>query len=217
MSAFATFAVNGTGFEEKFPGVTTHLLTLSSNFIIPFFREYMLALGLGDVSKESCLYKLRHGHSIAIVVGGARESLVAIEGEHILHLKNRKGFVKIALQTGASLVPVCSGGENRLYSWKYVPEGSRLRKVQDWMREKLGFTIPNFIGRGIFQYDFGLISYRKTIDTVIGAPISVEKVEHPTHEQVDALHSIYIQELTKLFDAYKDKFATDRKTELIIQ
>lgn len=41
----------------------------------------------------------------------------------------------------------------------------------------------------------------------MGAPIEVEKVDSPTQEQIDSLHSKYMQELETLFDKHKDKFA----------
>ena len=40
------------------------------------------------------------------------------------------------------------------------PEGSRLRKFQEWMKAATTFTLPMFHGRGIFQYTYGLIPYR---------------------------------------------------------
>ena len=45
------------------------------------------------------------GNAAIIVVGGAAESLEAIPGAATLTLKNRKGFVRMALKTG--LVVVC--------------------------------------------------------------------------------------------------------------
>ncbi|KDD73424.1 diacylglycerol acyltransferase, partial [Helicosporidium sp. ATCC 50920] len=103
------------GFSDLFPGVQVHLLTLAVNFMLPFFREYLLAHGHGDVSRDSCLRLLRRGHSIAIVIGGGAESLYARPGRHELVLRRRQGFVKLALDTGASLVPVYCFGENNTF------------------------------------------------------------------------------------------------------
>lgn len=52
--AFAAFATEALGFKQLFPGITNTLLTLDSNFRIPFYRDYALAMGLASVSKESC-------------------------------------------------------------------------------------------------------------------------------------------------------------------
>jgi len=49
------------------------------------------------------------------VIGGANEAMDAVPGLHKLTLKNRKGFVKIALKTGADLVPIYAFGENELF------------------------------------------------------------------------------------------------------
>lgn len=61
-----------------------------------------MAGGVCDVSKESINHCLQagSGNAAVIVVGGAAESLEARPGSHKLTLKNRKGFVKIALQNG---------------------------------------------------------------------------------------------------------------------
>ena len=62
-----------------------------------------MAYGICDVSKESILHlcsKKEGGNAIVIVVGGAAESLDAHPGSATLTLKDRKGFVKMALMTG---------------------------------------------------------------------------------------------------------------------
>ena len=48
------------------------------------------------------------------------------------------------------------------------PRGPRITRmgVQDKLQKMMGFALPLFHARGIFQYSFGLIPYRKHIHTV---------------------------------------------------
>lgn len=59
--AFAAFSTEALGFSQLFPGIKNTLLTLDSNFRIPFYRDYALAMGLASVSKESCENLLSRG------------------------------------------------------------------------------------------------------------------------------------------------------------
>jgi 2-acylglycerol O-acyltransferase 2 len=59
--AFAAFATEALGFSQLFPGITNTLLTLDSNFRIPIYRDYVLAMGLASVSRESCENLLSKG------------------------------------------------------------------------------------------------------------------------------------------------------------
>jgi len=80
-----------TGFSAAFPGIKPHLLTLTTNFHVPLYRDILLALGICSVSKESCsnILKSGPGSSITIVVGGAAESLSARPGTADLTLRKR--------------------------------------------------------------------------------------------------------------------------------
>lgn len=100
--AVATFATSGTGFSSAYPGLTPHLLTLASNFKMPLYRDILLALGIGSVSKQSCsnILKEGNGSAICIVVGGAAESLNARPGTADLTLKRRLGFIRLAIVHG---------------------------------------------------------------------------------------------------------------------
>ena len=82
---------SATGFSEAFPGIVPHLLTLTSNFRIPLYRDVLLALGICSVSKASCsnILKKGAGQAITIVVGGAAESLSAHPGTADLTLRKR--------------------------------------------------------------------------------------------------------------------------------
>jgi 2-acylglycerol O-acyltransferase 2 len=61
MGAFASFSTEALGFSQLFPGIRNTLLTLDSNFRIPIYRDYALAMGLASVSKESCENLLSKG------------------------------------------------------------------------------------------------------------------------------------------------------------
>ena len=128
-----------------------------------------------------------------------------------LYLKQRKGFVKVALENGASLVPVFGFGENELFEQIENPEGSFLRKVQNQLQNRLGFAIPLFHGRGIFQYNFGLLPRRHPIDVVFGKPIKCPKMtkEQITPQIIDQFHTQYCNELKSLFDQEKSKYYGD--------
>lgn len=40
----------------------------------------------------------------------------------------------------------------------------------------------------------------------MGEPITIPKLEHPTQQDIDLYHGIYMESLVKLFDKHKTKF-----------
>ncbi len=168
VAAVANLGTDATEFPESFPGITPHLLTLATNFTIPLFRDCIMAMGLCSVSKRSCEAILRKGKgsAIAIVVGGASESLAAHPGTADLTLRRRLGFIKIAIRNGADLVPVFSFGENDVYEQLSNEEGTKIYALQKRFQSLFGFTLPFFHGRGLFNYSIGLMPYRHPIVSV---------------------------------------------------
>lgn len=157
------------------------------------------------------------GASVAIVIGGAQESLYSKPGTADLAVLRRKGFVAMALKQGASLVPVFSFGENDLWNQVDNSEGSLLRKIQETMKRYISFTLPLFHARGVFQYDYGLLPYRKPIVTIIGAPIDVPRLletDESFRAQVDCYHQQYLDALRNLYDAHKDVYHKDRVSDI---
>ena len=67
------------------------------------YRDVLMSLGVIDVSRHSLEYNLTQkgtGHSVVIVVGGAAEIREMGFDSYALIVKRRKGFIKLALQTG---------------------------------------------------------------------------------------------------------------------
>jgi len=221
VGALCNFATDATSFSRLFPGIDLRLLTLSMNFRVPFFREYLLGMGINDASRESCVQNLSRGagSSVMLVVGGARESLATKPGQIDLVLEHRKGFVKIALTTGASLVPVFSFGENDVFG---VYHSARVERWQLAMQKRLGFAIPLFFGRAltggllhrVFGANVGVMPLRVPVHSVVGRPVHVERVESPSQEQIDAVHTAYMDELKRIYKDWKDVWGKAREQAL---
>lgn len=180
-------------------------------------RALCLWSGICDVSRESIewlMTKQGSGNAAVIVVGGAEESLEARPGSYKLTIRERKGFVKMAIRTGACIVPVYSFGENDLFKQADNPAGSGLRHFQETFKKIFGFAPPLFYGRGIFNYTLGLLPFRKPINTVVGRPIEVERNPNPDQELIDKVHDRYLVELSDLFDENKLRFGVDAQTQL---
>jgi len=217
---FATFA---TSFDELFPGVDLRLLTLAVNFKVPFLREILLAMGVNDASKESITFNLsQKGRSVMLVIGGAAESLETDVGTNNVVLENRKGFVKMALKTGASLVPVFSFGENDIFETVHFQ--GRWKRAQMMMQKKLGFAFPIFFGRALtgglfhrlFKTNYGLFPFRTPIHSIVGRPVEVPQMRESeiTGEIIAKYHALYVEELQKVHDEWKESFEKERKERL---
>lgn len=141
-----------------------------------------------------------------LTVGGAQEALYAVPDTYRFVLKRRKGFAKIALRTGAPLVPAISFGENNVFEQIEYSPGSYVRKIQDAFKRVTKLAPVHVNGRGFLQYNFGLIPRRHPITTVIGAPIDVSTTLNPTKDDVDKLHSMFCEKLTELFETHKAKY-----------
>lgn len=64
---------------------------------------FFLSPGLVSADKESAAHILNRkggGSLLAIIVGGAQEALNARPGDYRLLLRNRKGFIRLALTHG---------------------------------------------------------------------------------------------------------------------
>uniref|UniRef100_A0A8C0HQ30 Acyltransferase n=1 Tax=Buteo japonicus TaxID=224669 RepID=A0A8C0HQ30_9AVES len=193
VGAFCNFVTGSTGFGEMFPGIRPSLTTLAGNFRLPVFREYLMSGG--DCTGG----------------GGGRPGVTT------LILKNRKGFVRMALQHGAYLVPSFSFGENDLFRQVVFEEGSWMRSIQQRFQKMMGFAPCVFYGRGLTSVrSRGFLPYARPITTVVGEPVTVPKIEDPSCETVDMYHEMYVRSLLKLFNENKTKYGLSETDELHI-
>ena len=215
--AFAAFATDALKVRELFNGLFPRLMILNQNFLYPGVRELAAWSGICSATRRGMEAVMSEDKGVAAVLvpSGASEALNFSRDEVRLVLKRRKGFIRMALRFGRDLVPVFAFGEGFLYDHYANPEGSRLYRFQKWFQRRYSFTLPAFHGRGIFQYTWGLIPYRKPVNVVVGAPVAVDKVEEPTDEQIEQLQLRYIEALTDLYETYNPKYG-DVNVKLVI-
>eukprot|EP01063_Lacrimia_lanifica_P020909 TRINITY_DN2817_c0_g1_i2.p1 TRINITY_DN2817_c0_g1~~TRINITY_DN2817_c0_g1_i2.p1 ORF type:complete len:487 (+),score=168.11 TRINITY_DN2817_c0_g1_i2:76-1536(+) len=184
--------------------------TLAANFWVPFIREYAVALGFGNASRESIARGLTHAENAAVVlvVGGAKESLFSAPHSSKVALQGRFGFLKVAFQTGAAVVPCWTFGETSLFD-NAAATSPRVSKVLRAMQKYLTFAPLMVHGRGVFNYSFGVVPYRRPVTSVVGEPILCEKTAAPTKEQLAAAHAQYVAQLREMVDLYRDIYEPD--------
>lgn len=134
------------------------------------------------------------------VVGGINEMFYtpgSSSYEQII-LSKRKGFIKLALQTGADIIPLYSFGANQTY-YRIAGPHSWLCKISTALR----VSITPWLGR--WWIPLGVIPFQYPIMTVTGDVFSVPKVEESevTDELVEKVHADFCQALRSLFDRYK--------------
>ncbi|KAL7738653.1 hypothetical protein ACLKA6_006943 [Drosophila palustris] len=205
---------------KQFPQVRPKVGTLDQHFMVPILRDLLRWWGLVSVSKGSLVYYLTKSNdpkdpgnhdgftsnAVAILVGGAQEAIDSHPGQYILTLKNRKGFVKMAIRTGSSIVPSLSFGEVDIFDQVQNPPDSLLRRLQTLVKKVTGIAPLIPVGRGFFNYTFGWLPYRRPIVQVVGTPIDVIQSNEPKADYVDELHGKVMLELEQMFEKYKEKY-----------
>ncbi|RHN41802.1 putative diacylglycerol O-acyltransferase [Medicago truncatula] len=162
-------------------------------FYIPYLRQIWTWLGFSYVTKKNLISLLVAGESCIIVPGGMRETLFMEHGCENVYLKERKGFVRIAMEMGHPLVPVFCFGQTNIYKW-WKASGKLIQNLASSMK----------IFPLIFWGKFGSpVPFKNPLYVVVGKPIQVEKIPEPTSEQVAKVHSEFVEALQELFERHK--------------
>lgn len=146
------------------------------------------------------------GRAITITVGGSREFNIARPNTMDIVIKIRKGFIRVAVETGAEIVPVLAFGENELFDRIDVESSSVLApiaRVWEWVvGQKVAFSLGRF---NIF------CPYRKPVNVVTGKPIPVQQQRwNPDEKYIEQLNSQYVSDLKQLWEDWRDVFGVNK-------
>ena len=167
-------------------------------FYVPLVRHLWTWLGLEPISRGRMVRMLRDGSTCVIVPGGVAECMAMEPGVETVYLRRRYGFVKIAMQTGATLVPAYTFGQTRTYKYWRLGPPFVPRFVADWLSRTLAFAPMIFWGKW-----FTPIPFATPLHTVIGEAIETQQTDEPSREEVQAKLDEFIEAMRSLYERHK--------------
>lgn len=202
--ALFMFAAKRTPFDKRFPGLCGERLTglvASVLFFIPVLRDFFLEWPYMDASRKCASRALEQGQSLYLIPGGEEENVLTTQGQDIVVLSKRKGFIRLALSYGADLVPVFGAGTTDTFVT--YPERFGLRK---WIQKKFGVSMEVYRGRWFTPLPFTDTPQRILIGKPIPTPMPKVKGLKPSDALVDEYHAKYVAALKELHDEHvKDR------------
>jgi 1-acyl-sn-glycerol-3-phosphate acyltransferase len=148
-------------------------------FRIPILRQFFMDLGIVLANPETGRTLLEREEIVTIMPGGSREAFKSSRERYRLMWKRRKGFVRLAIQTGTPIIPAVCIGNDELYQVFF--DGYESSERIYGKEALLPITLP--VGLGPLPLPAKLTHY-------VGKPIrfryTPEDAEDP--KKVDRLH-----------------------------
>jgi hypothetical protein len=183
-------------------------------FRMPVIREFLLFAKCIPIYEKFLKKVIEWGHSISLYPGGAKEIQYTSENidKHTdyYYLKNRSGFIRIALETGVPIVPIIFWKEQDCLTHSYFKLFDNINKVSKWL---FGYYIDLHCFQ-IFMYE-NIKKVKNMLYNDDNRYIYVGKPILFTNESVEEAHAIYIEKLKELFEFANSKHGNVRK--LIIE
>jgi 1-acyl-sn-glycerol-3-phosphate acyltransferase len=197
---FGIFAFkSGLGYLPGKIGETSKTLMTSSVFNLPIIKHVSTWVGGLPVDKKTFRSRLANNECVAFCPGGVQEVILIDRNNKddlILFLQSRKGFIKLALESGTAIVPTFIFNQDHSFGY-VIPRGKFVTKVG----RQIGILPVFFWGR--FCIPFG-IPNPVQISVVIGEPFDVPcEGTNISNESVDKYHKIFLQKTEELFERHK--------------
>ena len=197
-------------FFEVVPHAADKVRTLVASvlFRLPVVRELCLWTGCVDARRSVAQKVLDNGRSILVLPGGEAEQLNTEFGKEKIYLRQRKGFIKLAMRNGVPVVPVYAFGVSDYYYTSNLGFAPR-----QWLMKQAAVCIPLTLG----FLGFPLCPRPVPTTVVFGDPLvfPLEEKGQPTARELNEAHQQFIQALEKLFDQHKDALGYGDRTLIV--
>ncbi len=196
---FSSQSISVDSFLNNFKRKTNYLVTGILLKLQPIFLLLKLVLGsyINSVEKKTMMKIMSNNENIALLPGGFFEASLSQVGKNKIYIKNKYGFIKLALNYGYTVYPIYCFGENDLYynlfEWIF-PD-----KIKFFLNK---YKIPCVLPFG----NFYLPRYKVNLITVIGKGIKCPKTtkDNLTIDIIREYQNKYIDEIIRIFDKYKN-------------
>jgi hypothetical protein len=157
----------------------------------PIMKHVIGIFGLIDASRKSLTKRLEKGKSFVLYPGGIAELFLSSPTKEAIFA--RKGFIRLALTTGADVIPIYLFGNTtvlRVFTHPVLMAVSR----------SLGASLTLFWGR------WGLpLPLPDPLIYVRGKPLGMPKGGgEPSDALIDEWHAKYVSEVQRIFETYKN-------------
>lgn len=174
----------------------------------PILKNVMGIYGLTPASGSNMKRVFQKGVGIkgciVLYIGGIAELFKTCPTEERLYLKNRKGFIKIALREGVDIVPVYLFGNTSVLN---VLKNSFLENAS----RKMQMSVTYFWGKWFLP-----IPRDDKLLYVRGKPLGLPFIPEPTDDDVNKWHGKYCEEVTRLFEMNKERLPAYKHKKLFI-
>nr|AZI70899.1 acyl-CoA:diacylglycerol acyltransferase 2.3 [Lobosphaera incisa]QIT07021.1 type-2 diacylglycerol acyltransferase DGAT2C [Lobosphaera incisa] len=199
---------------KLFPGINPVTLIASVVFHTPLIRDLCSWSGLRQVSRRTFIHTLSERGSVVLVPGGQAELVhtwrMFQKRQWVCYTKHR-GFIRLAIEQGASLVPIVVFGEiNALRNLISIPQ------LQQWTYKKIGFPVPYLL---VGRWGISPLPSQTGLKFVIGEPIAPPKHEPGTpvdDAPLKEMHDKYYEAVAALFTKHKPSFPSYADVELVM-
>ena len=176
--------------------IETVFMFSNALYISPFFRLWTRCCAKpSGCDKKTMQNNMKSRQNCAIIPGGFHDASLHSNINDRIFLKNRKGFIKYAIQYGYSLTPVFGFGEKDTFY--NVPGGYNFRF---WLND-LG--IPGILPFG--RWICPILPRNERLHVIVDEPLLPPKLkenEKVTKEMVDEHHRKYMEKVRALHEKY---------------
>lgn len=174
-------------------------------FYVPLMKHVYSWVCARSADRNNLLSMLDRGCSPVLCPGGVQEvTLMKSDKECVLYLNSRFGFIKIALQKGAPIIPCFCFGLRKTFTF-WIPKSEFIINMGRH------FGVLPMLFFGVWNLPF---SPGKPVDysTVIGIPILLPKIDNPTQEDIAKYHKLYVRDISALYENHKKEFGMEDVT-----
>jgi len=187
--------VNSTRARKLLPRVAfcVHWALL---WLVPIFKDFFRSVGSVAADAECIVKNIKDGQSLVLLPGGSEEVMWAgkKDKEHVV-LKKKKGFIKLALRNGLTLVPIFTYGESMGTGVMDFP----FFETRLWLSKIIGLPVRyvSLCQRWLLPFPNGVVC------VAVGDPINLGHIKNPSSDELNAAHQTYIKAMLNLVEETK--------------